>query len=580
MKLFYTYIIPHLKQYKGVMLATVILGILTVLASSLLTFTSGYLITRASERPETILLLYIPIVGVRAFGISKAVTRYAERLLGHHAVLKILGDMRVTLYEMLEPQALFVRSRFQTGDLLGTLADDIEHLQDVYIRTLFPTATALFIFIYSISTLALFDWKFACWMAFLLSFFIFVYPLLSLFLLKKRQVRLKAKRKQAYQLLTDALFGLHDWIVSGRKAAFIQKFMKTTMDGDKIEKEIVYWQQSRTFQLQLLAGFILLFVGLWAGAAAAKGEIMPTYIAAFTLVVFPILEGLIPLSEAIEKAPAYQESLQRIEDVRQFAEKKPETIAHPFTAVQPSITLKNVTYCYPDEKNPALQDISLSIPFGQKIALLGKSGAGKSTLLQLLLGVITPSAGTVEIGSISPEKYGDEIFSGIGFLNQKPYLFATTVANNIRLGNQSASEQDIQKVIEQVKLDHYIELLPNGMNTQMEETGQRFSGGERQRIALARIILKNTPIVILDEPTVGLDPATERDLLATMFATLKNKTVIMITHHLIGIENMDYILFLDEGKITMHGTHEQLIKTNVRYRKLYHMDYGKNGARL
>ncbi|MCJ7843334.1 thiol reductant ABC exporter subunit CydC [Lederbergia sp. NSJ-179] len=573
MKLFHIYIKPYLKQYKGVMLATIFLGILTAVASSLLTFTSGYLITRASERPETILLLYIPIVGVRAFGISKAVTRYVERLLGHHAVLKILGDMRVTLYGMLEPQALFVRSRFQTGDLLGTLADDIEHLQDVYIRTLFPTATALFLFIYSVVALALFDWLFALWMAILLSIIVFVYPLLSLFLLKKRQMRLKANRKQAYQSLTDAFFGIHDWIVSGRKTSFMNKFMQKTMEGDKIEKEIVNWHQSRTFQLQVLSGIILLFVGVWAGVAAGKGEIMPTYIAAFTLVVFPIMEGLIPLSDAIEKVPDYQESLQRIEDVRQFANEKTEILSQSFESVYPSIRLQHVSYHYPNEHHAALEDISLSIPFGQKIAILGKSGAGKSTLLQLLLGVLTPNSGKVEIGEIDPEKYGEDIFSGIGFLNQKPYLFATTIANNIRLGKQNATEQEIKKVMEQVKLDQYIQSLPKGMNTQMEEAGQRFSGGERQRIALARILLKNTPIVILDEPTVGLDPATERDLLATMFKTLENKTMIMITHHLMGLEKMDQIIFLDEGRIAMQGTHTQLMTNNERYRQLYALDH-------
>ena len=137
----------------------------------MLTFTSGYLISRAAQRPENILMIYVPVVLVRTFGISRAVTHYLERLAGHNAVLKILSHMRVKLYGILEPQALFIRSRFQTGDLLGTLADDIEHLQDVYIRTIFPTLVALFLFVASIISLALFDWLFALMDCFLFKYY-------------------------------------------------------------------------------------------------------------------------------------------------------------------------------------------------------------------------------------------------------------------------------------------------------------------------------------------------------------------------------------------------------------------------
>ena len=146
----------------------------------MLTFTSGYLISRAAQRPENILMIYVPVVLVRTFGISRAVTHYVERLAGHNAVLKILSHMSVKLYGILEPQALFIRSRFQTGDLLGTLADDIEHLQDVYIRTIFPTLTALSLFVSSVLSLAFFDWLFALWIALCLSIIVVVYPLLSL----------------------------------------------------------------------------------------------------------------------------------------------------------------------------------------------------------------------------------------------------------------------------------------------------------------------------------------------------------------------------------------------------------------
>ncbi|MCG7334176.1 thiol reductant ABC exporter subunit CydC [Sporosarcina sp. ACRSM] len=574
MTLFQTYIAPYLKKYKKAMLATILLGVLAVLSGAMLTFVSGYLISRASEMPETILLLYIPIVLVRTFGLSRAVSHYLERIAGHNAVLKILSEMRVKLYGMLEPQALLIRQRFQTGDLLGTLADDIEHLQDVYIRTIFPTAVGLCLFVYAITMLALFDWLFAIWMAFCLSIIVFVYPLFSLYTLKKHQRDAKKKRGQLYRTLTDAVFGISDWMISGRKDHFITGFMKDSRTSHRMENKLAYWNQSRGFQLQIISGVILVMVGIWAGNAAQHGEIIPAYIAAFTLVTLPILEGLIPLSHAIERIPAYGESLQRIKTIQQFVQDKGESKGNVQAFKKADISIDNISYRYEGEQADALHKLSLSIPYGQKLALLGKSGAGKSTLIQLLQGAIQPTSGGIFINDHSPIEYGDQIYDLVGVLNQKPYLFATTVENNIRLGNQQATIEEIENVMKQVKLDYYMDSLPNGLQTQMEETGQRFSGGERQRIALARILLKDTPIVILDEPTIGLDPVVESELIETILTSLQDKTVIWITHHLIGIEQMEQILFLDQGRIAMQGTHEQLMNTNQRYQQLYRLDRG------
>src|SRR5699024_2097450 len=213
MKLYRLYIAPYMKKYKKAMTMTILLGVIAVLSGAMLTFTAGYLISRASTQPETILLLYIPIVLVRTFGLSRAVAHYIERLIGHNVVLKILADMRVQLYKMLEPQALFIRSRFQTGDLLGTLADDIEHLQDVYIRTIFPSVIGLCLFLYATIMLAVFDLKFAIWIGICLSVIVFVYPFYSLKKLKQHQIKIKAQRSQMYQNVTDAIFGLSDWMI-------------------------------------------------------------------------------------------------------------------------------------------------------------------------------------------------------------------------------------------------------------------------------------------------------------------------------------------------------------------------------
>ncbi|MBO1912041.1 ATP-binding cassette domain-containing protein, partial [Microvirga sp. 3-52] len=162
----------------------------------------------------------------------------------------------------------------------------------------------------------------------------------------------------------------------------------------------------------------------------------------------------------------------------------------------------------------------------------------------------------------------------ISILNQKSHLFNTTVGNNIRIGRPDATDEEVASVVEQAQLAKLIASIPLGLQTSMEEMGHRFSGGERQRIAFARVLLQETPVIIFDEPTIGLDPKTENDLLQTMFTASKDKTVIWVTHHLAGVEEMDEIIFLEEGNIALQGNHEKLLATSTKYRALYEMDKG------
>lgn len=182
------------------------------------------------------------------------------------------------------------------------------------------------------------------------------------------------------------------------------------------------------------------------------------------------------------------------------------------------------------------------------------------------------SSTLIQINGLDAIKLEASIPKIMSVLNQKAYLFNTSLMNNIRLGNPDATDEDVFHVAQMVQLDEMIKLLPKGHDTNMLETGDRFSGGERQRIALARILLQKTPMVILDEPTVGLDPVTEAKLLTTIFETLKGKTIIWVTHHLIGVEKMNRIVFLEQGKIIMEGNHLQLLQNEERYRRLYTLD--------
>lgn len=162
----------------------------------------------------------------------------------------------------------------------------------------------------------------------------------------------------------------------------------------------------------------------------------------------------------------------------------------------------------------------------------------------------------------------------MGVIHQKPYLFRTTILNNVRIGQEEASEEAVWAVLEKVGLKEMVMELPEQLETMVDEAGLRFSGGERHRLALARILLQDTPIVLLDEPTTGLDPITEQQLLTTFFNTLQDKTIIWITHHLQGVQMMDRVIFIEDGQVEMSGTPQHLLRDNAHYQKLYAIDRG------
>lgn len=586
---------PYIQSNKWRLVLVIFLGCLTAFLSSALLYTSGYLISKAALRPDNILMIYVQTVLVRAFSYSKAVSHYVERLFGHDVILRIVAKMRVRLYRILEPQALFVSSRFRTGDILGALAEDIEKLQDIYLRTIFPSLIALGMYGISIAAIGYFDLQFALMMLLYIGVLIFIIPWVSLLVTKARNKRLQKKRNQLYQSLTDAVMGMSDWVISGRTAQFVDKYEAEEREITKLDRELNTWKRWRMLISQGVAGLTVVTMVIWAGQQFAGGRISDIMIAGFVLIVFPLMDSFLPVSEAIEKLPRYRESFARLnslgdagdgsEDSRVQSDvfsidtaadqSKKDTITaveQPKWTQEGRISLQQVSFRYQEQDAWSVRNITLDVPQGKKLMIIGRSGAGKSTLLKLIQGALSPVEGTVTIEGQSADSFGDDISSVVAVLNQSPHLFDTTVANNIRLGKPNATDEEIAEAVRRARLDELIQSLPAGLATPMHETGQRFSGGERQRVALSRILLQNTPVVILDEPTVGLDPRTEKDLLKTILETLEGKSLIWVTHHLVGAEQMDEIIFMENGEIEMRGTHAELMERNPRYRRLYHLD--------
>ncbi|HDR6266570.1 TPA: thiol reductant ABC exporter subunit CydC [Bacillus cereus] len=567
---------PYIKQNKGRMTLTIFLGLLGVSSGAMLLFISGYLISKSALRPENVMAVYVPIVATRAFSIGQAVFHYIERLVGHDIVLRILEKMRTKLYRIVEPQALFFRSRFQTGDMLGVLSEDIEHLQNLYLRTIFPSILALVVYSIFVLVIGAFDLVFAFIVGCMLAIIVFLLPFVSLLLMKKHHVTLKQGRSRLYQQLTDAVFGLSDWQASGRKGEFINEYVKQNDQLLKIEKRVKRWYHIRDSIIQLVVGIVVISMIIWTGNEAASEQIAPTVIAAFVLMTLSVTNALIPIADAIDRIPSYVESTHRLNGVES------DSVLHDKMDlygdndyVEPrhvDIELNHVSYSYPDSNEIVLKDVSLQIKAGKKIAILGRSGTGKSTLLKLLTGALSPVNGQVVLNG---ERAHTNLLSKyISVLNQKPHLFDTTIGNNVRIGKPEATDEEIWKALEKAQLASHITSLPDGLQTKMHEMGKRFSGGERQRVAFARTLMQETPIIVLDEPTIGLDPKTELSLIETMFSATEEKTVIWITHHLVGIEHVDEVIFLDRGQIVMQGSHKQLLKENEKYRKLYELDKG------
>lgn len=306
---------PYYSAYFWRFVLIIALGALTVFSASSLMYTSGFLISKASIPPENILMIYVPIVGVRTFGTSRAVIHYVERLVGHDTILRILSKMRIRLYNILEPQALFLSSRFRTGDILGMLADDIEYLQNVYLRTVFPSIIALLIYAAAVISLGTFDLAFALLMGLYMLILVVVLPLISLLFTQKRQRQVKQERNRLYQKLTDAVLGLGDWVISGRQSQFVDTYEADEQTVARTDGALRRWARVRMFIGQAVVGLGVLSLLYWAGGQYADGAIAGTLIAAFVLVVFPVADAFLPVSEAVEKIPQYRNSLERLDGV-------------------------------------------------------------------------------------------------------------------------------------------------------------------------------------------------------------------------------------------------------------------------
>ena len=559
------WIMPFLRQQKSGLFWSIFLNFMTTFAAGALMFVSGFLISRSAQHPENILIIYVPIVLTRAFGIARPVFRYAQRLVSHNWVLRIVSKTRRRLYESVASTAGSIRGRMQTGDILSLLADDLDRLQNLYLRTLFPLGAGIMLYIFVSIGFGVVNWQFMLWWFFILAVILIVIPLLSLKWNYNGVRRQKALQNQLYTEATDAILGLQDWVLSGRQADLVSRQGKVMSELANVKNKSMKFGWWRDFLIQMLVLLLTITTLIWAGNQFANDRDLVNYIAAFTLAIFPLVDSFVGVNQGVSEASVYEDSMTRLNQLP--AVKKIESAPIPKNTV---VKFDKVTLAYADKT--IIDHLDLTITSGEKIALLGRSGAGKTTILKLLAGDINPNQGEVTIGGQPVSQLQPKMSELVAVLDQQAYLFDSTILNNVRMGNIHASDDAVAEAIKQAGLQPLIDALPEGYHTQMREAGARFSGGEQQRFALARILLQAAPIVVLDEPTVSLDPKTEHDVLTQIFSVLQDRTIIWVTHHLTGIENVDKVYFLEAGKFVLSGKPSLLRDESERFKQLLLMD--------
>jgi ATP-binding cassette subfamily C protein CydCD len=549
---------------------SVLLSTLTIGSSIALIGTSAWLISTAALHPS-VAELGVSVVGVRFFGISRGVFRYLERLVSHNVTFRLLARLRVWFYEKLEPLAPARLMEYKSGDLLARVIGDVETLENFYVRVISPSLTAILIG----TVVAIFFASFFPPIAMvLISFFLLlglILPILSQVASRTPGQQLVTQRADIQSQLVDGIQGIADLLAFGRGAERLEQISATGKTYGGIQKQMAHISGIHSALGTLFTNLGAWLVLLLVIPQVTAGDIQGVMLGTFALMTLASFEAVIPLPPAAQMWNAAREAAKRLFDVvdTEPAVKNNHRYSNIDDRSQ-NIDFSNISFSYPTQSNPALQNITFAVPTGKSIAIVGPSGAGKSTISNLLLRFWDYEAGEITLGGEPLQALDqDEVRKRFALVSQNSYFFNTSIRENLRLARRSASQEEIESAARAAHIHEFIAGLPKGYDTLIGEQGFRLSGGERQRLAIARALLKDAPILIFDEPTANLDPQTEKQVLETLFATMQDKTCLLITHRLVGLEHVDEILVMDNSRIVEQGTHRELVVQKGLYRRLW-----------
>ncbi|MCZ8514780.1 thiol reductant ABC exporter subunit CydD [Paenibacillus filicis] len=572
-------LLQFIRPYKWRAMLAVLLGIMTVTMNVGLMGTSGYLIAKAALRPETVLLLYVPIVGVRFFGIARGVSRYVERLVSHDVTFRILKSVRVWLYERLEPRGMRLFESRRIGDVLGSVISDVEQLQNLYLRVIAPPLVAVFTMLLGFAFLANVQLQFGLLLVGMMVMAGLVVPWLSHRLGQRSGAGLVQSRSVMYDETSDLVTGLPVLAVYGQLGEREARMAETQRRQDSFQKTQYRLAACTGGAMTGLSHLTMWLVLVAAVSFTAAGRIDSVLIPALVLVTLACFEAVMPLPLSFQQVG---QTLYAGDRLFRLADEEAAPAVQTAQASQAAgvrstsdpapwqVTVSSLSFRYGPDEPYVLRNLSLSLEQGRRVAIVGESGAGKSTLLHALLKLRLYEEGSIAINGTDLRAMDEEkVRDQFSVVSQRVQLFNATVADNLRLGRSDATMAELQEACRIARIEETIQQLPDGYHTIIGEWGAKLSGGECQRLALARALVRRTPAILFDEPSTGLDPLTEQAFTVNLEPLLEGKAVLWITHKLSGLEKMDEIIVLHNGTVYERGTHDELLALGGMYRKLW-----------
>jgi ATP-binding cassette subfamily C protein CydC len=551
---------------RGRLLAAVLAGAAATGCGVALLAVSGFLLARASQHPS-IVAITGAVVAVRGLSVGRSVFRYLERLGTHDVAFRVLAKVRVAIYTRLERLAPAGLTAFRSGDLLTRLISDVDATQDLFIRGLAPPLTAVLAGAAAAgAVLAILSPAAGALAAGLIVAGVAV-PWLTARSARRAALRTAPARGELGAAVTDALAGAAELHAFGAVDAAAGRVQAADAELTRLARRTAAASGLGTGLTSLAAGVTLWAVLVLGVAATGQGALGRVPLAVITLTALAAFEAVIPLPAAAIQLGQSRAAARRIAAVLDT----PDPVSEPASPVpgpgRPvTVELRGAQVAYRPGGPLALDGLDLDLTPGRRVALLGPTGAGKSTVAAVLLRFIDLAGGTATLNGCDLDRLtSDDVRVAMRGLAQDAHLFDSTIRANLLIGAPEATDAELAGALARVRLSDWIASLPEGLDTPVGAHGATLSGGQRQRLALARALLSDPAVLVLDEPTAHLDPENRASLAADLLAVSRGRSTLLITHDLLGLDQVDEIIVLSDGRVAERGSHAELSHTSGPY---------------
>ena len=530
---------------RGRLALAVALAAVTIVFGVGLMSTAGYLISRAAERPA-VLSLTVAIVGVRFFALGRPVVRYFERLASHDLAFRVLGRVRVQVYDRIEPLAPAELEGYRRGDLLSRVVADVDALQLLYLRGLVPALAAVLAGCVSVAVLAAVLPSGAIVLALGLTIAGIAVPLTAGAIGRRAARGEAAARGELSAELVELLAGAGELAVYGRGGEALVRAHEADRAVTRLAARAAFADGVADGLRLLVTGATVVAVLALAVRSHTDGGLSRVLIAAVVLLALASFEGVQPLAQAareLESALAAGRRVVELTDREPAVQDPADPVELPAGPVP--VALEAVRARYAPGEAPALDGLTLRLEAGRRIAVVGPSGAGKSTIVNLLLRFLDPEVGRVTIGGRDVRELRQaDVRRAVAVAGQESHLFSTSIRENLRLARPDAGDAEIEDALRRARIWDWVASLPDGLDTLVGEQGRELSGGQRGRLVVARALLADAPVLVLDEPTAHLDTETATSLIDDVLDNAGTSSVLLITHRRERLERMDEVVEL------------------------------------